>query len=157
MIVYSAPASFNMPALISPVNAPSFSQWTSCPEMPIGEFRAASTAAWSAVNGGATTISTSLTSLTMLRNSLMNTTASCTVLCIFQFAAMKGVLMRSPQGCDSGQRPSAEELERRATAGRDVRDPVGDTRLRDRRDRVAPADYRRSPDVRHGPGDLDGT
>ena len=57
------------------------------------EFRAASATEWSAVKGGATTISTSAMSFTRLRNSLTNTTASCTVLCIFQFAAMNGVRM----------------------------------------------------------------
>ena len=59
--------------------------------MPIADACAASTAGRSAVNGGATTISTSCTSLPTLRSSLMNATVSCTVLYIFQFAAMNGV------------------------------------------------------------------
>ena len=45
---------------------------------------------------------------------------------------------------DARQRPAAEELERRAAAGRDVRDAVGDAGLLDRRDRVAAADDRRA-------------
>src|SRR5687768_11308260 len=56
-------------------------------------FRAASAAACSAGNGGATTISTSVMSLTRKRNSLTYFTASATVLYIFQLPAMKGVLM----------------------------------------------------------------
>ena len=60
------------------------------------ELRAASAAAWTAVNGGATTISTSLTSFTALFSSLTNTTASCTVLNIFQLPAMNGMRIR---GC----------------------------------------------------------
>jgi hypothetical protein len=93
MMTYSAPASFSMPALISPVNAPSRSQCRFCPATPTGVLRAASATACSAVNGGATTISTSVTSFTTPRISLMNTTASWTVLNIFQLAAMKGVRM----------------------------------------------------------------
>ena len=93
MITYSAPASFSIGALISPVNAPSRSQYMFWPATPTGEFRTASATACSAVNGGATMISTSAMSLTRLRNSLANTTASCTVLNIFQFAAMNGVRM----------------------------------------------------------------
>src|SRR2546422_4064544 len=46
-----------------------------------------------AVNGGAMTISTSPTSFTRLRNSLVKTTASWTVLNIFQLPAMNGVLI----------------------------------------------------------------
>ena len=91
MMTYSAPASRSMIALTSPVNAPSFSQCRFCPATPMLVWRAASATACSAVNGGATTISTSVKSLTRPWNSLMNTTASCTVLNIFQLAAMNGV------------------------------------------------------------------
>ena len=59
----------------------------------------------------------------------------------------------SRQRRDAGQRPAAEELERRAAAGRDVRDPVGDAGLLDRRDRIAAADDGRALDVRHRPRD----
>src|SRR5216110_2162849 len=55
------------------------------------ELRAASATACTAVNGGATTISTSVMSFTALRSSFTNTTASCTVLYIFQLPAMKGI------------------------------------------------------------------
>src|SRR4051812_49018906 len=93
MMAYSAPASRTIPALTSPVNAPSFSQNTSCDATAMGEFLAASATACTARNGGATTISTPVTSLTMVRNSLAYTTASCTVLNIFQLPAMRGVRM----------------------------------------------------------------
>src|SRR5688572_30145501 len=56
---------------------------------------------------------------------------------------------------DSGQFLPAEELERRAAAGRDVRDPIGDARFRDRRNRIAAANNRRPADVRHSAGDAD--
>jgi hypothetical protein len=61
--------------------------------MPTFELRAASAAAWMAVKVGATTISTSSMSLTRLRNSFTYTTASWTVLCIFQLPAINGCLM----------------------------------------------------------------
>src|SRR3954447_5834560 len=101
MITYSAPASRTMGALTSPVYAPSFSQNTSWAATAMGLLRTASATACSAVNGGATTISTSATSLTRLRNSFAYTTASCTVLNIFQFPATSGVRMGAPtlQGC----------------------------------------------------------
>src|SRR5438445_209895 len=118
--------------------------------MPMLDACAASAAGRSAVKGGATTISTSCTSFARLRNSLMNATASRTVLCIFQFAAIKGVrlitvnckLLTRPvrQRSDPRQLPAAQEFERRAAAGRDVRDPIGDAGLGHRRDRVAAAD-----------------
>ena len=91
MITYSAPASRSIVALTSPVNAPSFSQCRFWPATPTLELRAASATACSAVNGGATTISTSVMSLTRPRNSLTKLTASWTVLYIFQLAAMNGV------------------------------------------------------------------
>ena len=52
--------------------------------------RAASATACSAVNGGATTISTPVTDFTTERSSFTCTTASCTVLNIFQLPAMSG-------------------------------------------------------------------
>src|SRR5437868_1584292 len=45
-----------MPVEISPVKAPSFSQWRFCAEMAMFVFFAAATAAGIAVNGGATTM-----------------------------------------------------------------------------------------------------
>src|SRR6185503_13357538 len=93
-MTYSAPASLIIPGDTSPVNAPSRSQYTSWAETPMFELRAASATAWTAVNGGATTISTPLTSFTSILSSFTNTTASCTVLNIFQLPAMKGILIR---------------------------------------------------------------
>ncbi len=52
MMTYSAPASFSMPPLISPVNAPSFSEDMFCPATPTLVLRHASATACSAVNGG---------------------------------------------------------------------------------------------------------
>ena len=46
---------------------------------------------------------------------------------------------------DPRQVPPAEEFERRAAAGRDVRDPIGHAGLRHRRNRIAAADDGRSP------------
>src|SRR5215210_3731038 len=60
--------------------------------------RAASAAACSAVKGGASTISTPVTSFTSERNSFTYFTASATVLYIFQLPATIGVLM-SHQPC----------------------------------------------------------
>ena len=94
-ITYSAPASRIIGALISPVNAPSRSQYRSCAAITTLVLRAASAAACSAVNGVASTISTSATSFTRPRNSLTYFTVSATVLYIFQLPAMKGVLMIS--------------------------------------------------------------
>src|SRR5919204_4523453 len=114
------------------------------------EFRAASATACTAVNGGATTISTSETSSTSLRNSLTNTTASWTVLYIFQFAARNGVRTFSTlrttrlsvrQRRHARQLPAAEELERCAAARRDVGDSIGNPCFRHSRDRIAAADH----------------
>src|SRR6187549_1359726 len=106
--------------------------------MAMFEFRSASAAACTAVNGGATTISTSVTSLRTLRSSLVKTVVSWTVLNIFQLPAIRGVRMvfSRPQGLhsrrasrrphdesfirqrrDAGERPAAEKLERGAAAG----------------------------------------
>ncbi len=93
MITYSAPDSAIIVALISPVKAPSRSQYRFCAATATLLLRAASAAACSAVNGGAITISTPVTSLTIARNSLTYFTVSATVLFIFQFPAMSGVLM----------------------------------------------------------------
>src|ERR1700716_4194230 len=130
--------------------------------------RTASATACTAVNGGATTISTSAASFTALRSSFTNRTASCTVLYIFQLPAMNGIrmgqvgLVATTQLClilqrgDSGQRVAGQELERRAAARRNVRDPVGDAGLLHGGNRVAAADDRRALHVRdrarHGVG-----
>src|SRR5437764_3452474 len=138
MIAYSAPASFSIPALTSPVNAPSRSQCRSWPAIPMFEPCAASAAERSAVNGGAMTISTSCTSFTIERNSLMKPTVSCTVLYIFQSAAMNGVrMLLVGQRRDAGQRAAAEEFERRPAARRDMGDAIGDAGLGDGGDRIA--------------------
>src|SRR5581483_11138855 len=162
-ITYSAPASLIIPADTSPVNAPSFSQYRSWAATAMFVFRAASAAACSAVNGGATTTSTPSTSLTALRSSFTNTVVSWTVLNIFQLPAMKGALI-SPsrashvgQRGDAGKRPAAEKFERRAAARGDVRNPVGEPRLLDRRDRIAAADDRGAAHVRDGARDRVGS
>ena len=168
MITYSAPASRTIAALTSPVNAPSRSQWQFWPATAMLLLRAASATACSAVNGGATTISTPVTAFTTERSSFTCTTASCTVLNIFQLPAMSGcrigrlraqdpaagrgelpglaaptrasyatlagarqlrsaaseslalAVSACPAGRHAGQHAAAEELERRAAAGRDV-------------------------------------
>src|SRR5947209_9430197 len=72
--------------------------------------RAASATACTAVNGGPTTISTSVTSLIALRSSFTNRTASCTVLYIFQLPAMNGIRIGpggpSRPGGSGGSEPS---------------------------------------------------
>ena len=94
MITYSAPASFNMPALISPVNAPSRSKYTFWAAIPRCVFRAASAAAAMDVNGGASTISTLSKVLTSALNSRTYATLSRDVLNIFQLAASRGIRMK---------------------------------------------------------------
>ena len=69
MMTYWAPASLIIPALISPVKAPSRSQDMFCADTATLLLRAASLAACTAVNGGAMTTVTSLTSLTSPRSS----------------------------------------------------------------------------------------
>src|SRR5258706_144455 len=81
----------SMGAGTSPVNAPSRSQNTSCAATPMFESRSASATGCTATNGGATTISTPATPFTSGRSSRTNTTASRTVLNIFQLPAMTGV------------------------------------------------------------------
>ena len=76
MMTYSAPASRTIAPLTSPVNAPSRSQCMFCAATPTLLLRAASAAAWTAVNVGASTISTSSMSLTIPRNSFTYFTAS---------------------------------------------------------------------------------
>src|SRR5947209_20572865 len=102
------------------------------------EPRAAPAAACTAVNGGATTMSTPESGLTRSRSSVTNATVSATVLNIFQLPAIRGVLIGQGghagcgrsflvgQGRDAGERLTAEELQRRAAAGGDMRDLVGD-------------------------------
>ena len=81
--------------------------------------RAASATGCSAVNGGATTISTSSMPLTMLRRSVTNATDSDTVLYIFQLPAMNGILICLADGLDRQEsRPiPPSPLERRHLAG----------------------------------------
>src|SRR5437762_9978940 len=150
MMTYSAPVSAIIGALISPVNAPSRSQWRSCAAMQTLLLRAASAAACSAVNGGASTISTSSMSLTRLRNSLTYLTVSATVLNIFQLPAIKGVLISLlRERSDTGKCPAAQEFQRGAAAGGDVRDAILDARLLHRCNRITSADDRRPLHVRH--------
>src|SRR5205814_1787322 len=107
-------------------------------------------------------------SLTRARSSFTKTTASWTVLNIFQLPAMNGILMlirsaeasrytalRVAERGHTGQRSAAEEFERGATACRDVRDAVGDAGVLHRRDRIAAADDRRPLDGSDRAGDRD--
>src|SRR6185436_5874460 len=110
--------------------------------------RAASKAAWSAVNGGATTTSTSCTSFTSRRSSLTYFTASATDLYIFQLPTMSG--LRIGQRRHAGQHAAAEELQRRAAAGGDVGDLVGHAGLGDRGNGIAAADDRGALHRGHG-------
>ena len=72
----------------------------------------------------------------------MNSSASAIVLCIFQLPAMNGVRLMH-ESLHAGQRLALDQLERRAAAGREVVDPVGEPELRERRGGVAAADDRR--------------
>src|SRR5207248_4930081 len=125
------------------------------PATPIVDACTASATGRIAVNGGATTISTSWTASASFRNSLMNATASWTVLYIFQLAAINGVrLMASGlrsvrQRGNARQHAPPEEFERRAPAGGDMCDFIADVGLADRRDGIAAADHSRALDVRH--------
>ena len=71
MIANSPPASWISTALTSPVKAPSRSQCRFCAPMPMSLPRAASLAACSAVNGGATITSTLRIDFISARSSLM--------------------------------------------------------------------------------------
>src|SRR5262245_11337799 len=64
--------------------------------------RAASYAAWIAVNGGATTTSTPVVSFTRRRSSLTYFTVSSTVLYIFQLPAISGVRIDAPGPAKAG-------------------------------------------------------
>ena len=89
-----------MAALTSPVYAPCGAACRFCPATPTRLPSSAAATAWSAVNGGATTISASRTVSMRARKAAAYAVASATVLCIFQLAAMKGVLMaHSAGGC----------------------------------------------------------
>src|ERR1019366_1871440 len=90
MITARHPASSNIPAEISPVNAPSVSQCISCAAIEIEVPFAASTAAASAVNGGATTMSQCVESATSGASAAKYARASACVLYIFQFPAITG-------------------------------------------------------------------
>ena len=100
-------------------------------------------AAASAVNGGATTISTcsaATTSRPAGRTRRKMRRVSAAVLCIFQLPATIGVHYGIRQRGDAGQRLPLEELQRRAAAGRDVRHASRETQhVRGRRS-VAAAD-----------------
>src|SRR5207237_7238490 len=77
-----------MPVEISPVKAPSFSQWRFCAEMAMFVFFAAATAAGIAVNGGATTMLQCLEAETRGTNVEKKARVSAWVLNIFQFPAI---------------------------------------------------------------------
>ena len=90
-ITNRAPVSRIMPALTSPVKAPSRSQCTFCAPTPIALPAAAPAAACSAVNGGAITTSTPRTSLSNSRNSTTYAAVSAAVLNILKLPAISGV------------------------------------------------------------------
>src|SRR5947209_20250430 len=105
---------------ISPVNAPSSTQHTFCAPNPIAEPASASRAAASAVNGGHSTASTSLSGKSRARTSATNARVCAIVLCIFQLPTISG--RRAPLALvlerrDAGQRLALEKLQRRAAAG----------------------------------------
>src|SRR5579859_3248450 len=77
-----------MAGAISPVKAPSFSQNTSCAPMAISLPRAPSTAAETAVKGGAITMSHRRTPLTKVANAEKKVRVSACVLNIFQLPAI---------------------------------------------------------------------
>src|SRR5262245_18354282 len=140
-----------MTAEISPVKAPSRSQWTFWAATPISVPARSCTAADSETYGGQTTTSTpsKLRSL----SSRQNSTVSPGPLNIFQLPAMstrrilRAVVPRG-DGRDTRELLPLQELERGATPDRDPGDPVGQSRLRHRADRVAAADDRIGPRVR---------
>src|SRR6516225_4718408 len=99
-----------MPGEISPVKAPSFSQYTSCAEMAMFVFFAASTAVEMAVKGGATTMSQCLDAETSGANAVKNALVSACVLNIFQLPAITrrrfASLIRPPYLGDAASNPN---------------------------------------------------
>ena len=80
---------------ISPVNAPCSSKYIFWAASPILAGPMASRTAARAVKGGPSTTSTFSTSITPRRTPRVSSTASATVLCIFQLPAMIGVRIKS--------------------------------------------------------------
>ena len=84
----------------------------------------------SAVNGGQIAdVDARRQSDTRGSSAWMNSSASATVLCIFQLPAISGRCARSCQRLHPGQRFALDQLERGAAAGRQMRDPVGQPEL----------------------------
>src|SRR3954451_10995871 len=114
----------------------------------------ASTVAAKAVNGAHTASSTPFPIGSRDSSRCTYSRASAVVLCIFQLPAM--YCRRDPSGVieslHSGQLLPLEQLERRAAAGRQVRDIVGEPELGQRRRRVAAADDGRPARAGHGLG-----
>src|SRR3954468_6395650 len=100
-----------------------------------------SSVAASAVNGGQIATSTPLPSGSRASSFCVYSRASADVLNIFQLPAMYG---RRPSGVierlHSGEILPLEQLERRAAAGRQMRDAIGQAELRQRRGGVAATD-----------------
>src|SRR5215472_6534376 len=135
-----------MPAEIWPVNAPSFSQKTSCAEMATMVFFAASTAAGIAVKGGATTMSQCVDLATRGAKAAKKARVSACVLNIFQLPAIARrrlawliVLPIVGEGFDAGEFAAAEKFERGAAAGRNVGNFTGNPRLLNRGDGISAA------------------
>src|SRR6187549_626642 len=91
MMTHLHPIAVSIGADTSPVNAPSFSQNTSCAPTSILVPRTAETAAGRATNGGQTTISRCLDSSTREASSFISADASWALLYIFQLPAITGV------------------------------------------------------------------
>src|SRR6266852_2970289 len=162
-----------MGGAISPVNAPSFSQKTSCAPMAMLLPRAASTAAEIAVNGGAITMSQCRAPPTSGTNPEKNARVSACVLNIFQFPAITRrrfvwlicfqifpwlcvFALCTPnsafvaKGFDTRQLPPAKKLQRGPSARGYVRDLVRHPGLMHCRNGIAAAHNRSSTGRRGG-------
>src|SRR5262249_43766322 len=142
-ITYWQPTSRSIAGATSPVKAPPSSQKQSCAASAMLDPSSRRPTGWSAVNGGATAMSTSRTVPSWLRSSPQSASASATVLWSFQLPQTKRRLAMSLlQRRDPGQLLALEELERRAAAGRDVGHSLGDPGGVHRGHRVSAADDR---------------
>src|SRR3954453_18165115 len=129
-----------MAAEISPVNAPSCSQWQFWANTPISVPASAWTASASDTYGGQTTTSTS-SGRSSSRSTRQNSAVSTGPLNIFQLPAISMARAYSSTGNrgDTRQLATLEQLERGPAAGRDPRDAIGDAGVMDGADGVSPA------------------
>src|SRR5262245_35635263 len=128
----------------SPVNAPLSSQWQFCAPRPMAEPASASATTGSAVKGGHTTTSTPRGRLSPSRSDWASSRAWRAAPCIFQLPITSGTRIGSGvvERGDTGKLTALEELEERASGGRDGPDAGCDPRLLDGGDRVAATDDR---------------